>query len=117
MNTIEINIFAIVGDDSCVNAEDGQKVFGKIKEVIEAGHKAKLSFTNVSLLTSAFLNVAIGQLYGLFDDKKLRDSLSVENITEDDKSLLKKVIDNAKLFYSSKDKKGLEKIYDEAVKR
>jgi hypothetical protein len=51
-------------------------------------------------LTSAFLNAAIGQLYGEFDEKEIRALLTVANIQPDDLALLKRVVDTAKLYFS-----------------
>ena len=66
----------------------------------------ELSFQNVDMLTSAFLNTAIGQLYRDFSEKQIRDLLSVTEIANEDKVLLKRVIETAKLYY--KDPQWLE---------
>lgn len=54
------------------------------------------------MLISLFLNVAIGQLYGTFDEQTIRNQLRVEGLEQDDKELLKIVVDNAKKYYSNK---------------
>ena len=61
-----------------------------------------LSFRNVNTLTPAFLNAAIGQLYGRFGEDHLRTLFTVEEITPDDRALLNRVIDTAKLYYRDK---------------
>ena len=55
------------------------------------------------MLISLFLNVAIGQLYGFFNEAKIRAQLKVECLSSDDMELLKRVVDNAKKYYSSQE--------------
>ena len=52
------------------------------------------------MLTSAFLNTAIGQLYRDFQEDSIRSSLSVEHLSSEDKALLKRVTSTAKLYYN-----------------
>ncbi len=54
------------------------------------------------MLISLFLNVAIGQLYGSFSEDIVRSQLKVEGLSSDDMELLKRVVDNAKKYYSNK---------------
>jgi len=101
MDTIKLSIFSIVGDSFCVAAEDGEKIFKQIQASIENEKKVILSFQNVEMLTTAFLNTAIGKLYGEYDEKKVREHLSVECIDDSDKLRLKRVIDTAKVYYTN----------------
>lgn len=92
-----IFVFTVVGKSYCTEPEDGQKVYRLIEKILKnSPKKIKLSFLSVKLLTSAFLHMAIGQLYKDFDNEVIKNALSVENIQPEDKNLLKKVIDNAK---------------------
>jgi hypothetical protein len=61
------------------------------------------SFLNIEIMTTAFLNTAIGQLYKDFSEEKVRECLRVENISESGKVILKRVVDTAKLFYKDRD--------------
>lgn len=107
MEELHINVFNVVGNAICVEADDGNKVFSHISTALKAGKKVILSFQNVDMLTSAFLNTAIGQLYRDFSEKEIRDTLSVIQLEGTDRALLKRVVDTAKLFY--KDPDSLEK--------
>ena len=102
-NKIKINVFAVVGDSFCVAAEDGEKVLSQIKKGIIERKNIILSFQNVEMLTSAFLNTAIGKLYGEYDEKTIKQYLSVEEITDNEKLLLKRVVDTAKAYYRDPD--------------
>lgn len=101
---IRISIFEVVGDPLCVASSDGQKVYDRLNTTIEKNRCVVLSFHNVTALTSAFLSAAIGQLYGTFSEEKIRSLLKVENIEQDDLALLKRVVDNAKLYFKNPEK-------------
>ena len=108
---IKISVFGIVGRPLCVASDDGQKVYERLSTALEADRKVVLSFHNVTTLTSAFLNAAIGQLYGTFSEERIRDLLKVEDMDQDDLALLKRVVDNAKLYF--KDRKRFDKVVEE----
>jgi len=113
MKEVVINVYAIVGDSFCVAADDGEKVFEHIRQAITQGKKAVISFLNVEMLTSAFLNTAVGKLYGEFDEATLKNTLSVKDISNEDKVLLKRVIDTAKSYY--KDPEHLAKSIEQVI--
>lgn len=104
MNELRIDIFNIVGQKDCTLPEDGDKVFNSLKRALEENKKIVISFQNVEKLTTAFLNNAIGKLYKDFDEEKIKQSLSLENMTESAKVRLKRVVINAKNFYKNPDK-------------
>lgn len=99
MQEITINIFNTVGNVFCVEVEDGEKVYNLIRKGLEEGKKFILSFKNVEMLTSAFLNTAVGQLYRDFDENTIKNSLKVEHISPEDRILFKRVTTTAKLYY------------------
>ena len=105
---IKIKVADLIGSPLCLFAEDGQKLFGKVEQMVKEGKQVTISFENVTMLISLFLNVAIGQLYGFFSEESIRAQLKVEGLPPDDMELLKRVVDNAKKYYSNK------KSYDDA---
>jgi len=96
---IPLKIYEIVGSEFCVAADDGQKVYDQIVLALKRDLQVQLSFLNVKRLTSAFLNVAIGQLYGEFPEGLLSSHLSVADMEADDRELLKRVIETAKAYF------------------
>lgn len=56
---------------------------------------------NITSLTSAFLNAAIGQLYVEFTEDQIRANLTVKDIEQDDLALLKRVVETAKAFFKN----------------
>ncbi len=95
-------MFGVVGSHLCVASNDGQKVYERLVTALNKNLSVSLSFRNVSVLTFAFLNTAIGQLYGKFDENTIRELLKVEDIEPDDAALLKHVVSNAKLYFQDK---------------
>jgi hypothetical protein len=105
-----ISIFEIVGSPLCVASNDGQKVHDRIAAVLKGDRSVTLSFHNVTTLTSAFLNAAIGQLYGTFSEEQIRSLLKVQDIQPDDLALLKRVVETAKQYFKDPQK------FDQAVR-
>ncbi len=101
MEILTISVFNTVGNSFCVEADDGQKVYEIIKKALQENRKVKVSFQNVEMLTSAFLNTAIGQLYKDFTEEEIKRSLSVDNLANEDAALLKRVVSTAKLYYKN----------------
>ena len=86
---IRISLFEIVGSPFCVASDDGQKVHDRLADVLlKQNREVVLSFRNITALTAAFLNTAMGQLYGTFSEKR-RSLLKVEDAEQDDLALLK----------------------------
>ena len=96
---IAMSVYEIVNSPLCVASDDGQKVYEQLAAALKQGHDVELSFRNVMSLTSAFLNTAIGQLYGGFSEESIRARLSIADMQGDDQILLKQVVDTAKLYF------------------
>ncbi len=94
-----LSLYEIVGSPLCVASGDGQKVYTRLEAAIREGQKVTLSFRNVTALTSAFLNSAIGQLYGVFDQEQIGSLLGVADIQQDDLALLRRVVETAKQYF------------------
>lgn len=113
MENTTINIVNIIGDVYGVEADDGQKVFTLIKKAFDRKQKVILSFLNIEMLTTAFLNTAVGQLYKDYSEEEIKASLKVTNITDSGKISLKRVVDTAKLYY--KDPEALQRSINEIL--
>lgn len=102
MNSI-INISAknLVGA-LCVSADDGQRLHDNIAKFLRDDKPVNVSFDGVETLISAFLNAAIGQLYGEFPEPVLRERLAVSGMEPEDFELLERVINNAKIYFENR---------------
>jgi len=115
-NEIIVRVFDVVGGPLCVSADDGQAVHDKIVPLLREDRKVAVSFEKVETMISAFLNAAIGQLYGEFPEDKIRALLSVREMSQEDLALLKRVVDNAKLYFQNRkqfDQAWKEEVGDE----
>ncbi|MDR0566227.1 MAG: STAS-like domain-containing protein [Prevotellaceae bacterium] len=96
----KISVANVIGDVYGVEADEGQKVYELIKKAFAENRQVALSFLNIEMLTTAFLNTAIGQLYSDFSEEKIKKDLRAESISDSGKVMLKRVVDTAKLFYN-----------------
>ncbi len=87
-----------------ITSEEADPVYRKIIETLSKEEDVTLNFEGITFLTTAFLNVMIGALYNDFTSEQLQKRLHITNINEETLIRIKKVIDNAKLFYSDQDK-------------
>lgn len=92
-----------------VSASEGQRIFELIRTALRKNKSVELDFGGINILTTAFLNSAIGQLYGEFPDDFLSRSLTLKNVLEDDLPRFKMVTERAKSFYKDENK------FDETV--
>jgi hypothetical protein len=103
MEEYKLKIFQVVGSEIAVSSEDGDTVFEKINHAIEHDKGVILDFENLKILTTAFLNSAIGQLYSKYSSSVLSKKLKLENISDSDKLLLKTVTTRAKEYFENKE--------------
>lgn len=110
---MRISLYEVVGGPFCVAYDDGQKIYDRLAAALEADRGVALSFHNVTALTWAFLNAAIGQLYGTFNEKQIRSLLKVEDAEPDALALVERVVANAKRYF--KDPQRFEQAYREVM--
>lgn len=92
-------IYDITGEYAA-DTDSGQQVYDLIYPELLAGHSIELDFDGVSVFASAFFNFAIGQLLKDLTPDSLNKCLKITNLSFNGHGLLKRVIDNAKHYYS-----------------
>lgn len=111
---LTLKIYDIVGGPVWVSTDDGQKVFAKIVAAFAARREVELSFAHRENLITAFLNAAIGQLYGgQFDEAFLQQHLAFVDISDDDRAMLDRVISTAKRYFANR--QAYDKTWQEVV--
>lgn len=98
---MRINIVENIESEYAVSPEDGDKIYCRISEKISKKEIIVIDFEGVDIVTTAFLNNAIGRLYNEFNREQLNTYIKFENISENDLFLLKKVIERAKITYKT----------------
>jgi len=102
MNEV-VELRSIVGVN-CVSSDDGHGVYQRIQRALQDKNDITVSFADVEDVTTAFLNAAIGKLYGEFDEETIRLHLHVTDAEGDHRALLKRVVDRAKDFFKDPSK-------------
>ncbi len=97
---IAIRVVDLVGP-ICVSTDDGQRIYDTIAPLLRTGRPVALSFAGITTVIAAFLNVAIGQLYGEFSDAHIRTHISVSDLDAQDTALLHRVVENAKVYFAA----------------
>jgi hypothetical protein len=110
---MRLKITDTIQRDVAVSSDDGDILYKIIDESIESGVVVELDFSDVTIMTTAFLNSAIGQLYSKYTSDQLNYSLKLVNVAEEDRILFKKVIERAKEYFS--DRKGFEDSANSAI--
>ena len=104
-----LKIVNVINSEFAVSPEDGDSIFNLIKEKVDSKEKIVIDFSNIDIMTTAFLNNAVGKLYNIYDKEKLNQYISMKNISKSDLNLVKKVIERAKIKFSKEDISILEK--------
>ncbi|MDE2998373.1 MAG: STAS-like domain-containing protein [Gemmatimonadota bacterium] len=98
-----VRVFDIIGGPLCVSTCDGQRLYDKIAPLLRTGTPVVLSFEQIEILIAAFLDAAVGQLYGELPDESIHALLSFRDLADDDREMLDHVIENAKLYFKTPD--------------
>lgn len=101
---IIVRVADLVGGSRAVDAADGEKVFEKILPVIQGGRMVQLSFDGITMVITAFLNTAIGKLYGVLSEDQVDRMLEVRDLLAPFELSLEKSIEWSKAFYRDPDR-------------
>jgi hypothetical protein len=94
---LDILIKEIIQSDLAVTSIKGEMVFKIIKDNIEKDEVSVLNFEGIKTLTTAFLNVAIGQLYDVNTPEELRRLVKINpNVNESHLKKITLVLSNSK---------------------
>lgn len=100
---VRISIEEVTGQTIWVSHDDGQAVFEAVASQLRSGQRVSLSFAGRAQVTTAFLNVAIGQLYsGSIPWNELDARLSFEDLGDGDRDKIDMVVLNAKRYFQQR---------------
>ena len=97
-SVVPVRVFDLVGP-LCVSMSDGQRIYESIFPLLQQGSRVVLVFDRVEILISAFLNAAIGQLYGKLDADLVDKLLSCRGLDDEDLEFFEYVVENAKYYF------------------
>lgn len=101
---VHLQIRDIIGGNAAFTPSAGDKVFSQIHTLLQKGEDTTLNFTGVGLITTAFLNAALGQLYAHYQSDFLNQHLKLESVASDDAVRIRLVLDRAKEYFADKEK-------------
>jgi hypothetical protein len=110
---LNVLVKEIIQSETAVTSVKAELVFEVLKTNIKNGEISVLDFTGVKSLTTAFLNIAIGQLYDLESPDKLTQMVKIRKDSVSDEHM-KKII---RVLSNSKEKrevarKNIEEVLD-----
>lgn len=101
-NNIVIKINEIISSKSASTPESGDKLYNELKKEMDYikehnnNNMLILDFTEITSITSAFLNNALGKLFNYYEEDLLMRSLRFKGVkTKDDFNIIKLTINNA----------------------
>ena len=101
---VKINIVKITGNTRNIDPIGGNKLFSALLSYLEK-EPIEISFKNVQILTTHFLDSSISRLYNfnIFDTQWIEENVKfIEFETEYQKELVFKCIENAKKWYKER---------------
>lgn len=110
-----ILITDVLGKKNLITSDDGHIIKDKIKNSLDKETPVVLDFTGTELVITAFLNSCIGELYGEYDETKIKDLLKLEGVDNDLAMSIKDVKETAKLFYS--DSEDITKAFNKSIEK
>lgn len=110
-----IDVGTVATGKLALSNDEGHKLHEIICRYFDRNTTVNLSFHNVDRTTTAFLNVAIGQLYGNYDEAFIREHLKVTNAADPVLRQIKRVVEGAKLYFADKEayQKVQETVFDD----
>ena len=101
---LTINVEEVIRGKDAISSDDGQLLYDRLCELLKAEKQAVVDFKHIDLIVSSFLNSAFGQLVKDFDKETIEKFISVNNLSEEDKNLLDRVLDMAKIYFEQRRK-------------
>lgn len=100
-----LKVKELIDSNIAVATDAGANVYIKLEKQLMKSDIVSLDFEGISILTTAFLNAAVGQLYSTdkFSSDFLNAHLKLINVQEDDKPLFSMVIKRAKEYFQNKE--------------
>ncbi len=105
-SSMNISVKDIISSNFAVSTDDGDKIYALLNSYFSKDEKVVLNFEGITLMTTAFLNAAIGQLYSnnKYSSEFLNNYISLINVDDQDKHLFGIVVKRAKEYFADKDK-------------
>lgn len=118
MEEVTVKVFDIINSDTAVSSDYAEMVFSKVNALLKEGKLVALDFAHITVLISAFLNVAVGKLYKEYDSDFIDSHVRIENFDRANDDIYKRVVKNAKNYYrafTDAEKAAADEAHREAI--
>lgn len=105
MEVVNIEIKKYIVTSMAVSSERAEPIFTDIKEALLQGKNVIVDFSGVKLVITAFLNIALGKLYGVeeFSKEFIEAAVRFKNTNESIEEMINEVKANSLIFYSNRE--------------
>ena len=103
-DNIIINVRSVINSPFCIDAADGQKIYELLYKALAEKNEVTLSFKGITLLITAFLNTAVGQLFRDFTEEEINMYLKKIDLNPSYEIVWDKVTRGAPIYYAQPDK-------------
>jgi hypothetical protein len=101
---ILIRVTDLINSPRAVDAADGERVFMEVCPLLKASQKVQLSFDGITMVITAFLNAAVGKLYGEMPEERIDDLLEVSHLRDAFRPALDKSIQWSKAYFENRER-------------
>src|SRR5205814_1729237 len=92
---VRISIFEFAGGPDAIGGVGETAIHDRIAKALRRGQSVVLSYAGMQIISWAFLNDAIGELCGEFDEALIREKIRVEDATPGELATFNGVIEHA----------------------
>ncbi|MCD8312544.1 MAG: STAS-like domain-containing protein [Bacteroidales bacterium] len=114
MDTVkEIRIIDHIPNNMGIASDDAEPIYNMIVRSFNAGQHVVLDFEGVELVTTAFLDVLIGDLYENYTSDQLNETLEFRHLSPSMEGRIEGVVYSAKLYFA--DPEGYTKMVEDVL--
>ncbi|NSN29566.1 STAS-like domain-containing protein [Enterococcus faecalis] len=105
-------ISKLIKSDLAVSSDKASIVFEQLQKNLQLKVKTTIDFSNIKSLTTAFLNIAIGELYRYENKETLNEfiNIDVDTLSKLQINKVKLVIENSRAKYNPELKKRIDEV-------
>jgi len=97
-----LNIKEAIGSDYAASSDKAEIIAKLIRTSLNNNEKIVISFKDINVVLTAFLNIAIGDLYRDYTKEKIESSISFIDCNENIKRSIELTKETAEKFYRNK---------------
>ncbi|MDD4556240.1 MAG: STAS-like domain-containing protein [Alphaproteobacteria bacterium] len=102
MDIYTLKVKEIIDSEFAVSADRANKVYNLISNAIKEKKRINVSFKDIEVLITAFLNIIYGDLYRDFKEEEIENYVSFIDLTNDWEELIPLIKQRALEFYKKR---------------